>query len=185
MGTRESTMRMTRATDPADTFTGTVGPIAHAIFRIGIALLFMQHGVQKLFGWLGGIDGQGGTAELASQLGVAGVLEFFGGFLILIGALTQPIAVVLFLEMVTAYVLVHVPMGPVPIQNQGELALLYALSFVFLAANGAGPLSVDAAIARRRRESPVTGRPVEARRESPAVAEETAAERKERRDTAA
>jgi putative oxidoreductase len=80
-------------------FWRTMGSTTHVLLRIGAALLFMQHGVQKLFGWFGGLDGEGATAVLASQMGVAGVLEVFGGLLLLLGALTRPLALLLLLEM--------------------------------------------------------------------------------------
>ena len=162
MAIRTSTVAVTRPPGRFDDFIGTVAPITHTAFRIGVALLFMQHGAQKLFGWMGGMDGEGGTAEITTMMGVAGLLEFFGGFLVLIGLLTRPVALLLVVEMVAAYVIAHVPQGWIPIQNQGELALMYALSFAFLFGLGAGPLSVDAAITRRREASGIgaaTGRP--------------------------
>jgi putative oxidoreductase len=82
-------------------------------------------------------------------MGVAGVLEFGGGLLMVVGFLVRPAAVVLLLEMLVAYFIAHVPRGAVPIQNGGELALLYGAIFLFLAAHGAGPLSVDEWSARR------------------------------------
>jgi putative oxidoreductase len=103
----------------------------------------MQHGAQKLFGLFGGVDGAGATVPLLSQFGLAGVLEFFGGALIVLGLLTRPVALLLLLEMIVAYVQVHVPQGGLPIENGGELALLYALGFAFLAGNGPGPWSFD------------------------------------------
>jgi len=115
----------------------------HALLRIGFGLLFMQHGAQKLFGLFGGVDGAGATVPLLSQFGLAGVLEFFGGALIVLGLLTRPVALLLLLEMIVAYVQVHVPQGGLPIENGGELALLYALGFAFLAGNGPGPWSFD------------------------------------------
>lgn len=125
------------------------GAVAHAILRIGAGLLFMQHGAQKLFGVLGGMGGPGQKAELMSQMGAAGVLEFFGGLLIVIGLATRPVAALLFLQMLVAYFQAHAPQGGFPVQNQGELALLYALVWLYLAASGAGPLSVDSRIGRR------------------------------------
>ncbi len=110
----------------------------------------MQHGAQKLFGELGGMDGNGAKAELMSQMGLAGVLELVGGALIVLGLLTRPVALVLLGEMVFAYFKAHMPQGGFPIQNGGELALLYALIWLFLVGNGAGPWSVDAALAGRR-----------------------------------
>ena len=70
--------------------------------------------------------------------------NLFGGSLLILGLLTRPAAAVLVAEMIVAYFLVHAPQGGWPIQNQGELALLYAAIFVFLAGNGAGPFSLDA-----------------------------------------
>ena len=109
----------------------------------------MQHGVQKLFGWLGGAGAPGQTVELFSQMGLAGVLETFGGALIVIGLFTRPVAIILVLEMIAAYFIAHVPQGGFPVQNGGELALLFALVFLMLAAIGAGPASVDHALAKR------------------------------------
>jgi putative oxidoreductase len=120
-------------------------PTAVAILRIGAGLLFMQHGLQKLFGLFGGFGGTpGATAPLMSQMGLAGVLEVGGGLLLVLGLFVRPVAVVLLVEMIAAYVIAHLPQGPVPVQNGGELSLLYALIFLFLAARGAGPVSVDA-----------------------------------------
>ena len=136
--------------------TGTRGPLAglagptHALLRIGAGLLFMQHGAQKLFGALGGVDGKGMKVELMGQMGLAGVLEFFGGLLIVIGLATRPVAALLCLQMIAAYFIAHFPQGGLPVQNGGELALLYALTWAYFAGNGAGPASVDAALARRR-----------------------------------
>jgi putative oxidoreductase len=142
-----------------------VGPATHALLRIGAALLFMEHGVQKLFGWLDGFGEAGGTAPLISLMGLAGVLEVFGGLLILIGLLTRPVALVLVIQMLAAYVIAHMPQGGFPIQNQGELALLYGLVFAFLFGNGAGPFSIDAWLDRRRsaRLVPAVAEPVEER----------------------
>ena len=117
-----------------------VARITRAVFRIGVAALFLMHGLQKLFGLFGGKP-----VALASLLGVAGVLELVGGILLLLGLWTRPVAAVLALEMLTAFVMVHAPRGAVPMKNGGEVPLLYALAFLFLAGNGAGRLSVDKA----------------------------------------
>jgi putative oxidoreductase len=71
-------------------------------------------------------------------LGVAGVLEVVGGTLLLLGLFTRPVALILAVEMVAAFVMAHAPKGGVPLQNGGEVPLLYALAFVFFAGNGAG-----------------------------------------------
>ena len=131
---------VTRTTSGRD-FT----PAAVAILRIGAGLLFMQHGLQKLFGMFGGFGGTpGATAPLDSLMGVAGILELVGGALLVAGLFVRPVALILAAEMVVAYFKAHLPQGGMPIQNGGELALLYALVFAFLAARGAGPASVDA-----------------------------------------
>ena len=119
------------------------------LLRIGAGLTFMQHGAQKLFGLLGGVDGQGATPPLMSQFGLAGVLEFFGGLLIVLGLLTRPVAFLLAGQMVVAYFQAHAPQGGLPIQNGGELALLYALVWAYFFAHGAGPLSIDGRLRHR------------------------------------
>ncbi|HEX7119189.1 MAG TPA: DoxX family protein [Longimicrobiales bacterium] len=130
---------------------GGAMPAVYAVVRIAAGLLFMEHGAQKLFGWLGGMGQPGATAELFSMMGLAGVLEFFGGLLIVLGLLTRPVAVVLVLEMLAAYAMGHMRQALFPVQNGGELALLYASIFALFAATGAGPASVDGALARRKR----------------------------------
>jgi putative oxidoreductase len=136
------------ATQPTPRFApralATLAPSTQAILRIGAGLLFMQHGAQKLFGWLGGFGGApGATAPLFSLMGLAGVLEFFGGLLVVLGCLTRPVGLLLAGEMVVAYVIAHLPRGGWPIQNGGELALLYAMVFLFLVGNGSQPASLD------------------------------------------
>lgn len=129
-------------------------PAALAILRIGAGLLFMQHGLQKLFGMFGGFGGTpGATAPLDSLMGVAGILETVGGALLVAGLFVRPVALILLVEMVVAYFRAHLPQGGMPIQNGGELALLYALIFAFLCARGAGPASVDARRLHTRHEA--------------------------------
>ncbi len=118
--------------------------------RIVTGLLFMQHGAQKLFGWLGGMGGSGATAELFSQMGLAGVLEFFGGALIALGLFTRPVAFVLAGEMAVAYFQAHLPRGFFPILNGGEPAALFCFIYLFLAAHGGGSFSVDDVLQRRK-----------------------------------
>jgi putative oxidoreductase len=101
---------------------------AYAILRVGTGLLFLCHGLQKLFGLFGGP-----LAPLASRMGFAGVLELVGGLLLVLGVFTRPVAAVLALEMAAAYVIAHLPRGPWPLENGGEVAALYFLIFLFLA----------------------------------------------------
>jgi putative oxidoreductase len=122
----------------------SLAPWTHALLRIGAGLLFMQHGLQKLFGMFGGMDGAGATVTLVSQMGVAGVLETFGGLLLVLGLLTRPVAFLLAGEMLVAFLQAHLPRGGVPLENGGEVPLLYMLVFLFFVGHGAGPVSLDA-----------------------------------------
>lgn len=131
--------------------TASLAGVAHATARIGIGALFLQHGLQKLFGLLGGFMGTpGATAPLVSLMGLAGVLELVGGILLIAGLAVRPAALVLVAEMIGAFFMAHAPQGGWPIQNGGELALLFASTFLLLAANGSGPFGVDRWLARRR-----------------------------------
>lgn len=125
------------------------GP-THAILRIGAALLFSQHGLMKL-GMFGGMDGNGASVELMSQMGLAAGIETVGALLMMLGLLTRPVAAIMFVEMLAAYWIAHMPQGGLPIQNGGELPLLFALVWLFFVGNGAGPWSMDGSLRRRRR----------------------------------
>jgi putative oxidoreductase len=124
----------------------------HALLRIVTGLLFMQHGVQKLFGLL--LDPSRGpwtgAPPMFSQFWFAGVLEVFGGALIVLGFFTRPVALILAGEMAVAYFQAHFPRSFWPILNGGEAAVLFCFIFLHLFAVGAGPWSVDAL---RRRNS--------------------------------
>lgn len=114
-----------------------------SVLRIIVAFLFIAHGTQKLFG--APVLKPQETAALVSQRGVAGVLEVFGGGLILIGFLTRPVAFILAGEMAVAYFQSHAPRSFWPILNGGEPAVLFCFLFLYLAAAGPGPWSVDGA----------------------------------------
>lgn len=120
------------------------------LLRVGAGALFMQHGLQKLFGLFGGLGAPGAAAPLMSQMGLAGILEVGGGLLLILGLMTRPVAFILLGEMLYAFFTVHAPQGGVPLQNGGELALLYALMFGFLVTNGGGPVSLDGVVLRRQ-----------------------------------
>ena len=133
----------------------TLARLTWALLRIVTGLVFMVHGAQKLFGWFGGVGPNGATAPLASLFGVAGVLEFFGGALIVLGLFTRPVAFILAGEMAYAFWTMHFPNGGVnPVVNHGEPAVLYCFIFLFLAFHGAGPFSVDEARERPRTVAP-------------------------------
>jgi putative oxidoreductase len=117
-------------------------PQALAVLRIMTALLFIEHGTQKLFGFPAGPDGDS-TVQLVSLMGLAGVLEFFGGLLILIGLLTRPTAFVLAGFMAVAYFMAHAPQSFFPVLNGGDAAILYCFIFLYLIFAGPGAWSVD------------------------------------------
>jgi putative oxidoreductase len=106
------------------------------------------HGAQKLFGLFGGLDGRGMTPPLASMLGAAGIIEFVGGLLIVVGLLSRVAAFLASGEMAAAYFMAHQPRGGLPIENGGELAALYAFVFLYLVARGPGPATLGTAIGR-------------------------------------
>lgn len=114
------------------------------VLRIVTAFLFMQVGTAKLFAFPAAIMPGGGTAPVASLAWVAGVLETFGGLLVLVGLFTRPVAFLLSGEMAVAYFYAHAPQGFWPVLNQGAPAALYAFLFLFLSAAGPGRFSLDA-----------------------------------------
>jgi putative oxidoreductase len=117
---------------------GRFSPQLYALMRIVVGLLFACHGAQKLFGLFGGQH-----MPLASQMGLAGIIEFVGGLLIAIGFLTGTAAFIASGEMAYAYFTVHYPRGGVPLQNGGEPVALYCFVFLYIAARGAGTWGVD------------------------------------------
>jgi putative oxidoreductase len=126
-------------------FFTTWSPRVLSVLRIMTGLLFMQHGSAKLLGFPGMDFGE---FQLFSILGVSGMLELVGGGLIVIGLFTRIVAFILSGMMAVAYFMAHAGQGFFPLLNQGELAALYCFVFLYLAAAGAGPWSVDALFGR-------------------------------------
>jgi putative oxidoreductase len=112
-------------------------PYAYALFRIVTGLLFIFHGLQK-FGMYGGQ-----SVNLATRLGVAALIETVGGGLVMIGLFTGPVAFICSGEMAAAYFLSHAPQAFWPIQNRGELAVVYCFAFLYMATRGSGIWSID------------------------------------------
>jgi putative oxidoreductase len=112
---------------------GRLSDAAYLLLRIVAGLLFAQHGVQKLFGLLGG-----NAVPPLSLLGAAGVIELVGGALIALGAWTGPLAFLASGEMAVAYFRNHAGQGLFPVQNRGELAALYCFLFLYIACKGGG-----------------------------------------------
>jgi len=123
-----------------------------SILRIVAAFLFMQVGTAKLFAFPAAVMPGGGTAPAGSLPWVAGVLEVFGGGLLLLGLFTRPVAFILSGEMAFAYFIGHAPRGLWPVLNEGSGAILFCFIYLYLSAAGPGPWSVDAALRRRRGE---------------------------------
>ncbi|MGB6177006.1 MAG: DoxX family protein [Methylocella sp.] len=109
------------------------------LLRIVTALLLLQHGTAKLFGFphVAMFD----NLRLLSLLGIAGVLELAGGVLLLLGVFTRPVAFILSGEMAVAYFLAHAQKSFFPILNHGELAVLYCFVLLYLAVAGGGAWS--------------------------------------------
>ena len=122
-------------------------PYGLAVLRIAAALLFMEHGTQKLFGIPPGSSPQ---PPLFSLFGLAGVLEVFGGALVLLGVYTRPVAFVLAGQMAVAYLIGHAPEGLFPVNNGGDAAILYCLVFLYFVFAGPGAWSVDGHHAHKR-----------------------------------
>jgi len=124
--------------------------VSYLLLRVVAGLVFFEVGSMKLFGWFGGLPPGGGTAPLLTEIGVAGILEVFGGIAIMLGLFTRPVAFILSGEMAVAYWQFHAPHGFWPIQNHGEPAVLFCFIFLYMAAQGAGDWSLDALIRQRR-----------------------------------
>jgi len=131
---------------PAPTDLSNWTPRALAALRIITALLFIGHGTMKLFGFPAGDSPM--RAELFSLMGFAGVLEFFGGVLILVGLFTRPVAFILAGQMAAAYFMAHAPQSFYPALNGGDAAILFCFIFLYLVAAGPGAWSIDSMRAR-------------------------------------
>lgn len=118
---------------------------AQSLLRIVTALLFIQHATSKLFGVP---PFPMGAPQPGSLLWVAGIIELVGGALVLVGLFARPAAFILSGEMAVAYWMVHAPQSFYPLINKGESAVLFCFIFLFIAAAGPGPWSLDAG--RRR-----------------------------------
>jgi putative oxidoreductase len=139
VGNQASTM----TTDRLEAWT----PRALSVLRIMTGLLFLEHGTQKLLGFP---PSEHSFPALFSLMGLQGILELVGGFLILIGLFTRPVAFILAGNMAVAYFMAHAPKGFFPTLNGGQLAILFCFVFLYLAVAGGGQWSVDTQIARRR-----------------------------------
>jgi putative oxidoreductase len=119
-------------------------PQFRSLLRIVSALVFMTAGSMKLFAFPMGMPPDGSTASFPSQVWFGGVLEVFGGALVLLGLFTQPVAFILSGEMAVAYFQFHYPRSFWPTINEGVTAVIYCFLWLYFSAAGAGPWSLDA-----------------------------------------
>ena len=130
-----------------NSFYASWTPRLLSVLRIVAAFLFIAHGAQKLFGFLAPPGAP--SPPLLSVMGIGGVLEFLGGLLLLVGLFTRPVAFILSGMMAVAYFMAHAPGGFWPLQNKGELAVLYCFVFLFLSVAVGGEWSLDRLLRRR------------------------------------
>jgi len=129
-----------------DTICQSWAPRLLSVLRIIVGLLFIEHGTSKFFAFPSG--GETGTVALFSLIGLSGVLELVGGVLLTLGLFTRITAFILSGEMAFAYFIAHAPSGFFPLLNHGEPAVFYCFLFLYVAAAGPGPWSVDSAVRR-------------------------------------
>lgn len=118
-------------------------PYALAALRISTALIFMLHGSQKLLGFPAAPAS--GVPPLLSLFGIGGVLELFGGLLVLLGLFTRPVAFLLSGQMAVAYWMMHAPRSLYPLLNGGDAAILYCFVFLLFVFTGPGAFALDRA----------------------------------------
>jgi putative oxidoreductase len=134
----------------ADTaYSSAWAPRVLSIVRIVVALIFLLHGTQKLFGFPG--PPPNGFPPAFSLLWVGAVLELVGGLLLMAGLFTRPVAFVLSGEMAVAYWMFHAPRNLYPTLNGGDAAILYCFIFLYFVFSGPGPWSLDAKLRRDRK----------------------------------
>lgn len=127
----------------------TWAPRMLSVLRIVAALLFMEHGTQKILGFP--FPPAAGLPAFGALPWWAGIIELAGGILLAIGLFTRPVAFILSGQMAVAYWLAHAPRGWSPLStngNVGELAIVYCFVFLYFAFAGGGPWSVDNALRR-------------------------------------
>jgi putative oxidoreductase len=120
---------------------------ALAALRIVAGLLFLAHGVIKVFGFPAGAEP--GQQELLSLFGVGGLIELVTGLLLILGLFTRPAAFIASGQMAVAYWMFHFPSSPYPAANGGDAAILFCFVFLYIFTAGPGAWSVDDRSARR------------------------------------
>ena len=126
-------------------FLGQFSEYAYALLRIVVGLMFLFHGTQKLVG----VPASRQSMPLDGLMTAAGVIEIIAGGMIVLGLYAGFAAFIASGEMAVGYFMVHQPNAPLPIQNGGELAVLYCFIFLYIATRGSGVLSVDSMMRRQ------------------------------------
>lgn len=123
----------------------TFSPYALALLRIIAAYIFFWHGTAKFFEYPISMTGNNGSVPLFSQYGLAGILEISGSILLALGLFTRPVAFILSGFMAFAYFGVHASSANLfmPLLNQGELAALYSLVYLYFVFAGSGAFALD------------------------------------------
>ncbi len=121
-------------------------PVILSILRIVAGLLFLEHGLSKLFGY----PQPGDMPAFLTLIWFAGIIETAGGILVVLGLFTRAAAFIMSGEMAFAYFMAHAPHSIFPILNRGEAAILFCFIFLYFVFAGAGPLSFDALLWRRK-----------------------------------
>jgi putative oxidoreductase len=124
-------------------------PVMLSILRIVTGLIFLEHGTQKFLSFPAGPAAGAGWTFAHPGL-YAGIIELFCGALIALGLFTRPAAFLASGTMAVAYWSAHATKGFFPVNNMGDAAILYCFVFLYFVFAGPGPISLDAAIARRR-----------------------------------
>lgn len=120
-------------------------PRVLSVLRIVVALLFLEHGTQKLLGF----PPSDMHPPVLSLSWIAGLLELVGGAFLLVGLFTRPVAFIVSGEMAVAYWMAHAPKSVFPVLNGGDAAILYCFVFLYFVFAGPGPWSLDAVRSRR------------------------------------
>jgi putative oxidoreductase len=129
-----------------DNLSTVWAPRMLSILRIVAALIFFEHGTQKLLGF----PPIANPPAVMSLSWIAGLLELVGGALLIVGLFTRPVAFILAGEMAFAYFIGHAPRNFFPVLNGGDAAILYCFVFLYISCAGPGPWSVDAMMRRNR-----------------------------------